>query len=101
MAYDVVIFGIHLTIKPIAFTLNLGSRTWDVYWYGILIALGFMLALIYGVPTPSCILRDGRVAFLFALRSPFDLTFFAAIAPPAALCAKRGEIYLLFLIGLL
>ena len=48
MAYDVVIFGIHLTIKPIAFTLHLGSRTWDVYWYGILIALGFMLALIYG-----------------------------------------------------
>ncbi len=48
MVYDVVIFGIHLTIKPIAFTLHLGSRTWDVYWYGILIALGFMLALIYG-----------------------------------------------------
>ncbi|MBQ4119855.1 MAG: prolipoprotein diacylglyceryl transferase [Clostridia bacterium] len=48
MAYDVIIFGMHLTIKPIAFTLQLGSRTWDVYWYGILIALGFMLALIYG-----------------------------------------------------
>ena len=41
------------------------------------------------------------LAFLFALRSPFDFTFFAAIAPSAALCAKRGEIYLLFLIGLL
>ena len=41
------------------------------------------------------------LAFLFALRSPFDFTFFAAIAPSAALCAKRGEIYLLVLIGLL
>lgn len=48
MAYDVVIFGIHLTIKPIAFTLRLGTFSWDIYWYGILIATGFFLALVYG-----------------------------------------------------
>ena len=48
MSYDVTIFGIHLTLKPIAFTLPIGNG-WDVYWYGIIIAIGFMLAIIYGV----------------------------------------------------
>ncbi len=48
MVYDVTIFGITLTIKPISFTINLGSRSWDIYWYGILIALGFALAILYG-----------------------------------------------------
>ena len=45
---DVTIFGIELAVKPIAFTIKLGSFTWDIYWYGIIIALGFLLALIYG-----------------------------------------------------
>ncbi|MBR3908517.1 MAG: prolipoprotein diacylglyceryl transferase [Clostridia bacterium] len=45
MSYDVTIFGIHLTINPIAF--HIGS--WPIYWYGIIIALGFMLAIIYGM----------------------------------------------------
>lgn len=49
MVYDVTIFGINITIKPIAFTLNFGSKTWNVYWYGIIIATGFLLALIYAV----------------------------------------------------
>ena len=45
-SYDVSIFGIDLTLKPIAFTLPFGNG-WDVYWYGIIIATGFLLALIY------------------------------------------------------
>ena len=45
---EVTIFGLHLTLKQIAFTVKIGSFHWDIYWYGILIALGFMLALIYG-----------------------------------------------------
>lgn len=44
---SVTIFGIHLTLNPIAFTIPLGSHHWDVYWYGILIATGFLLALLY------------------------------------------------------
>ena len=48
MSYDVTIFGIHLTLNPIAFTLPFGNG-WDIYWYGIIIALGFMLAIIYGM----------------------------------------------------
>ena len=48
MSNDVTIFGIHLTLNPIAFTLPFGGG-WDIYWYGIIIALGFMLAIIYGI----------------------------------------------------
>ncbi len=48
MGYEVIIFGIRLYINPIAFTVGLGNRKWDIYWYGILIAVGFLLALIYG-----------------------------------------------------
>lgn len=47
-SYKVVIFGLELTIKPIAFTLPIG-KGWDVYWYGILIALGFLLAVLYAM----------------------------------------------------
>ena len=49
MSYDVVIFGIKLTLSPVAFSIPLGSRHWDIYWYGIIIATGFLLALIYGI----------------------------------------------------
>lgn len=45
--YHVTIFGLELTLDPIAFTLPIGDG-WSVYWYGIIIALGFMLAVIYG-----------------------------------------------------
>lgn len=45
--YNVTIFGIELTLNPVAFTLPIG-KGWDVYWYGIIIAVGFMLAVIYG-----------------------------------------------------
>ncbi len=44
---DVTIFGIDLTLNPIAFSI--GNGVWDIYWYGIIIALGFLLALIYGI----------------------------------------------------
>ncbi len=44
---DVTIFGIDLTLKPQAFTV--GGFT--VYWYGIIIALGFLLAIVYALRT--------------------------------------------------
>ncbi len=47
MIYNVTIFGIHLKLNPVAFTLPIGENGWDVYWYGIIIALGFLLAIIY------------------------------------------------------
>lgn len=43
VVYNVTIFGINLKLKPVAFTIG----SWSVYWYGIIIALGFALALVY------------------------------------------------------
>ena len=44
---DVTIFGIDLTLKPQAFTVF----GFTVYWYGIIIALGFLLAIVYALRT--------------------------------------------------
>lgn len=44
----VTFFGITFELNPIAFTLPIGDG-WSVYWYGIMIALGFLLAFIYGM----------------------------------------------------
>ncbi len=46
MTYNVTIFGIKLKLSPIAFSIPIGSG-WDIYWYGIIIALGFLTALIF------------------------------------------------------
>ncbi len=48
MVENVTIFGIDLTLNPVAFTLPFGGG-WSVYWYGIIIATGFMFAIIYGM----------------------------------------------------
>lgn len=45
---NVTIFGIDLVINPVAFRLPIGENGWTIYWYGIIIALGFVLALVYG-----------------------------------------------------
>lgn len=45
---NVTIFGIDLTFDSIAFTLPIGDG-WPIYWYGIIIALGFLLAIVYGM----------------------------------------------------
>lgn len=41
-------FGITFDLDPVAFTIPILGG-WDVYWYGILIALGFLLAFLYGL----------------------------------------------------
>ena len=46
MSFDVTILGIDISLKPVAFTLPF-RKGWDIYWYGIIIAFGFLLALIY------------------------------------------------------
>lgn len=43
----VTIFGIDLILDPVAFTLPIGKNGMPIYWYGILIALGFIGALVY------------------------------------------------------
>lgn len=44
--YDVTLFGIHMKFDSVAFTLPIGGG-WSIYWYGICIAIGFLLAIIY------------------------------------------------------
>lgn len=46
--YNVTLFGIDMVINPVAFTLPIGENGWTIYWYGIIIATGFALALVYG-----------------------------------------------------
>lgn len=46
-SYDVVLFGLRFKLNPIAFTLPIGENGWNIYWYGIIIATGFLLAIIY------------------------------------------------------
>jgi len=43
----VTIFGIDLILDPVAFTLPIGKNGMPIYWYGILIAIGFIGALVY------------------------------------------------------
>ena len=44
--YTIKLFGITFNVNPVAFTIP--GINWDVYWYGILIAFGFLCALISG-----------------------------------------------------
>lgn len=77
MKYDVTIFGIHLTLNPVAFTLPIGNG-WDIYWYGIIIALGFMLAIIYGM----------KNAERFGVNTDKMLDVIIVTTPISILCAR-------------
>lgn len=44
--YTVELFGITFNLNPVAFKIP--GINWEVYWYGILIAFGFLCALISG-----------------------------------------------------
>lgn len=74
---DVTIFGIHLTLNPVAFTIPIG-KGWDVYWYGIIIAVGFLLALIYGL----------KNADRFNIDKDRMLDVILVTTPVAILCAR-------------
>lgn len=78
MSYNVTIFGIDVVLKPIAFSIPFGDRHWDIYWYGILIALGFLLALIYGVTNSK----------RFGIDNDRMLDVVLVATPVAILCAR-------------
>lgn len=81
---EVIIFGIKLTLNPIAFTIPLGSKHWDIYWYGIIIALGFTLALIYAY----------KNAMRFNIDTDRMLDAVIVTVPVSILCARTY--YILF-----
>ena len=71
MSYSVTIFGIHLKLSPIAFSIPIGSGHWDIYWYGIIIATGFLLALIYGLKNaPRYGLNSDRMLDVILVATP-------------------------------
>ena len=76
--YNVTIFGIDIVLKPIAFSIPIGDGHWDIYWYGIIIALGFMLALIYGITN----------AKRFGIDNDRMLDVVLVVTPIAILCAR-------------
>lgn len=76
--YNVTIFGINLTINPVAFTLPIGKNGWNIYWYGIIIATGFLLAVIYAA----------KNAKRFNLNFDKLLDAVLVTAPVAILCAR-------------
>ncbi len=45
MTHQIEIFGIEMTLNEVAFSIG----GWSVYWYGIIIGVGCLLALIYGM----------------------------------------------------
>lgn len=81
---NVTIFGIKLTLRPIAFSIPLGSRHWDIYWYGIIIATGFLLALIYAIKNSK----------RFGIDNDRMLDVVLVTVPLAILCARTY--YVLF-----
>ena len=81
---EVTIFGLKLKLDPIAFSIPLGERHWDIYWYGIIIAVGFSLALIYGY----------RNAKRFNINTDKMLDVIIVTVPVAILCARTY--YLIF-----
>jgi len=66
--------GIEINPSPVAFTV-MGK---DIYWYGIIIALGFVLAVIYGM----------RRAPQFGLTEDNILDMLFAAVPTAIVCAR-------------
>lgn len=79
MSYEVEIFGLQLTINPVAFTLPIGKNGWDVYWYGIIIALGFLLAVVYAL------IYNEK---LFGINTDKMLDVVLVTVPVAILCAR-------------
>ena len=79
MSYEVEIFGLQFTINPVAFTLPIGKNGWDVYWYGIIIALGFLLAVVYAL-----IYNEKR----FGINTDKMLDVVLVTVPVAILCAR-------------
>lgn len=74
MTHVIEIFGIELKVNEIAFTIG----GWSVYWYGIIIGIGCLLALIYGMKNAS----------RFNLDRDRMLDVVIVTIPVAVLCAR-------------
>ncbi len=78
---SITIFGITVTVDPIAINL---FGYWNIYWYGIIIALGVCLALIYGL----------KNADRFGIKGDHIIDSFLVVLPVSILSARAY--YILF-----
>lgn len=81
--YHVTLFGLEFDIKPVAFSLPIAGG-WDIYWYGILISLGFGLAILYAM----------KRAKVFELNPDKVIDVILVATPISIICARAY--YLLF-----
>lgn len=75
--YKGSLYGIDFSFDSVAFTIPIGDG-WKVYWYGICIALGFLLAVTY------CFIRAKKYGI--NLERLTDVVLFTT--PLAILCAR-------------
>ena len=71
---SITIFGITIPVNPVAFSIF----GWDIYWYGILIAVGVLLALFYG-------LKNGE---RLGINPNHIFDSFLVVLPVSILCAR-------------
>ena len=74
--HTIQLFGLKFSINPVAFTIP--GINWEVRWYGIIIAIGFLLALVY------CFWRAKK----FEIDSDKLIDCILVTAPAAVLCAR-------------
>ena len=78
--HEIILFGLHLKINPVAFSVG----SFSIYWYGIIIAVGFSLAVVYA----------WRKAPKFGINLDRMLDVVLVTTPLAVLCARAY--YLIF-----
>lgn len=76
MENTITIFGITVTIDRVAFTIP--GVNWEIYWYGIIITVGFVLAVVYGM----------KRCKVFGINPDRMLDVILVTAPAAILCAR-------------
>lgn len=68
---NVSLFGINFNINPVAFSL---FGWWDVYWYGVIITVGVLLAFLYGMKNaPRFDLNPDHIFNSFIVILPFSI----------------------------
>lgn len=76
MENTITIFGVTVTIDRVAFTIP--GVHWEIYWYGIIITVGFLLAVAYGMKRCKS----------FGIHPDRMLDVILVTAPAAILCAR-------------
>lgn len=68
--------GIHLGVDPIAFSLNIFGMTLSVHWYGAIIALAILVALILALrQTKKFGIKEDDLIDMFLIALPVSIIF--------------------------